>query len=80
MEVKIVNFFQPGRILSLRFVDGLCVAKVDFGAPVAVILEPYQDEQVGDYIVMDSEKTFTKVLMVGATQRLVKRKEFQRMS
>ncbi len=57
MERRIVNFFRPGKILSIRFVQEICIAKVDFGAPVAIFLEPYHGEQVGDYIVMmDGDK------------------------
>ncbi len=77
MEGKVVNLFNPGKILSVREVDGCYVAEVDFGAPVAVILDPYQDEQVGDYILMNREGGFNKIFKDGPAKRLMKRKERQ---
>ncbi len=61
MEPKAVNFFQPGKIISIRFVFGNYVAEVDFGAPVTVFLDPYHDEQVGDEIVMNGGGEFIKL-------------------
>ncbi len=70
MERRIVNFFRPGKILSIRFVDEICVAKVDFGAIVAIILEPYQGEQVGDFIVTVDGVTFIPIPEGEAAKRI----------
>ncbi len=59
--MKVVNFFRPGKILSCRFMDGKCIAGVDFGTPVAIVLNPYHGEQVGEYIVMHDGGTFVKI-------------------
>ncbi len=61
MKQKVVNFFRPGKILAIRFTEGICVAKVDFGAPVAIILEPYHGEQAGDCIVTTDGNTFIPI-------------------
>jgi hypothetical protein len=60
MDKKAVNFLQPGKVVSIRFVGGICVATVDFGAEVPVVLHPYHDEQLGDYIVMNGNGRFIK--------------------
>ncbi len=75
MEYRVVNFFIPGRIVSIREVEGQHVAEVDFGALVAIVLDPYQDEQVDDHIVLTHEGMFRKVFHDGAARRLAKRKE-----